>query len=41
MKTVSLDKFKRNRTLRLIKIAFGGKNGTSTNKGQKKRSWDF
>ena len=38
MKTVSLDKFKRNRTLRLIKKAFGGKNGTSTNKGTKKRS---
>ena len=41
MKTVSLDKFKRNRTLRLIKKAFGGKDGTSTNKGTKKRSWDF
>ena len=38
MKTVSLDKFKRNRTLRLIKKAFGGKNGTSKNKGTKKRS---
>ena len=38
MKTVSLDKFKRNRTLRLIKKAFGGKDGTSTNKGKKKRS---
>ena len=38
MKTVSLDKFKRNRTLRLIKKAFGGKDGTSTNKGTKKRS---
>ena len=36
MKTVSLDKFKRNRTLRLIKIAFGGKN--EKNKGKKKRS---
>ena len=38
MKTVSLDKFKRNRTLRLIKKAFGGKDGTRTNKGTKKRS---
>ena len=38
MKRISLDKFKRNRTLRLIKKAFGGKNGTSTNKGTKKRS---
>ena len=38
MKRVSLDKWKRNRTLRLIKKAFGGKDGTSTNKGTKKRS---
>jgi len=29
MKKISLDKFKRNRTLRLIKIAFGSKNGNS------------
>ena len=36
MKKISLDKWKRNKTLRLIKIAFGGKNGK--NKGQKKRS---
>ena len=41
MKKISLDKWKRNKTLRLIKKAFGGKDGTSTNKGQKKRSWDF
>jgi hypothetical protein len=38
MKKVSLDKWKRNKTLRLIKKAFGGKDGTSTNKGTKKRS---
>ena len=25
----------------LIKKAFGGKDGTSTNKGTKKRSWGF
>ena len=36
MKRVSLDKWKRNRTLRLIKIAFGGKN--EKNKGTTKRS---
>ena len=35
---VGLDKWKRNKTLRLIKKAFGGKDGTSTNKGTKKRS---
>ena len=38
MKRVGLDKWKRNKTLRLIKKAFGGKDGTSTNKGTKKRS---
>ena len=27
MKKISLDKWKRNKTLKLIKIAFGGKNG--------------
>ena len=41
MKRISSDKWKRNKTLRLIKKAFGGKDGTRTNKGQKKRSWDF
>ena len=38
MKRISLDKWKRNKTLRLIKKAFGGKDGTQSNKGQKKRS---
>jgi hypothetical protein len=38
MKRISLDKWKRNKTLRLIKKAFGGKDGTSTNKGTKKRA---
>ena len=38
MKKISLDKLKRNKTLRLIKKAFGGKDGTRTNKGTKKRS---
>ena len=38
MKKISSDKWKRNKTLKLIKKAFGGKNGTSTNKRQKKRS---
>ena len=41
MKRISSDKWKRNKTLRLIKKAFGGKDGTSPNKGTKKRSWDF
>ena len=41
MKRISSDKWKRNKTLRLIKIAFGGKKGTHTNKGKKKRAWDF
>jgi len=36
MKRISSDKWKRNKTLRLIKIAFGGKN--EKNKGTKKRS---
>ena len=38
MKRISLDKWKINKTLRLIKKAFGGKDGTSTNKGTKKRA---
>ena len=38
MKRISLDKWKRNKTIRLIKKAFGGKDGTSTNKGTKKRA---
>ena len=41
MKRISSDKWKRNKTLTLNKKAVGGKDGTSTNKGQKKRSWDF
>ncbi len=35
MKKISLDKFKRKRTLRLIKIAFGGNNGKSKTNKQK------
>ena len=35
MKKISSDKWKRNKTLRLIKKAFGGKDGTSTNKAEK------
>ena len=35
MRKVSLDKWKRNKTLRLIKKAFGGKNGTSKTNKQK------
>ena len=38
MKRISSDKWKRNKTLRLIKKAFGGKDGTRTNKGTKKRA---
>ena len=38
MKRISSDKWKRNKTLRLIKKAFGRKDGTRTNKGTKKRS---
>ena len=38
MKRINSDKWKRNKTLRLIKKAFGGKDGTSTNKGTKKRA---
>ena len=38
MKKISSDKWKRNKTLKLIKKAFGGKDGTQTNKGTKKRS---
>ncbi len=38
MKRVGLDKWKRNKTLKLIKKAFGGKDGTRNNKGTKKRS---
>ncbi len=36
--TVSHDKIKRDKTIKLINKAFGGKDGTSTNKGTKKRS---
>ena len=35
MKRISLDKWKRNKTLRLIKKAFGGKNGTNKTNKQK------
>ena len=38
MKRISSDKWKRNKTIKLIKKAFGGKDGTSTNKGTKKRA---
>ena len=38
MKRISSDKWKRNKTLKLIKKAFGGKDGTHTHKGTKKRS---
>ena len=36
--TVSNDKIKRDKRIKLINKAFGGKDGTSTNKGTKKRS---
>ncbi len=35
MKKISSDKWKRNKTLRLIKIVFGGKDGTKRNKNCK------
>jgi len=35
MKRISLDKWKRNKTLRLIKKAFGGKNGNSKTNNKK------
>ena len=36
--TVSNDKIKRDKRIKLINKAFGGKDGTSTNKGTKKRA---
>ena len=36
--TVSHDKIKRDKTIKLINKAFGGKDGTQSNKGKKKRS---
>ena len=35
MKKISLDKFKRNKMLKLVKIAFGGSNGKSKTNKQK------
>ena len=39
MRKVSLDKWKRNKTLRLIKKAFGGKNGNNKQKSSRKTRW--